>query len=98
MAERTHLVLLRGGQLSAAVLARRSFDSEHDDPSFEDDVESADSVSIGDDDRFLQRFQWFERAFVSFDGNDLKDRPEGRSCSSEDNVHTTRWMPQEEVG
>ena len=60
MAERTHLVLLRGGQLSAAVLARRSFDSEHDDPSFEEDIEIVDNVSVGDDDRFLHRFQWFE--------------------------------------
>ena len=36
-------------------------------------------------------------AFVSFDGVDLKDRPEGRSCSSEDNVPHDEVVPRKKL-
>ena len=85
------LVLVQSQQ-SPAVPAPRPFDREYDNPGFEEDTETVDGVSVGDDEGgfaatpvevppMIERpVRGLQGAFASLDGVDLKDRFKFRVC------------------
>ena len=85
-------MVLVQSQQSPAVPAPRPFDREHDNPGFEEDTETVDGVSVGDDEGgpaatpvefppVIERpVRGLQGAFASLDGVDLKDRFKFRAC------------------
>ena len=91
-AEDTRRLVLVQSQQSPAVPAPRPFDREHDNPGFEEDTETVDGVSVGDDEGgfaatpvevppMIERpVRGLQGAFASLDGVNLKDRFKFRAC------------------